>query len=171
MSRTAVSAVFAPFAAWALALCAAVASAQPVNSPEQMNRAVGSYVYVMDKAGHKVLVSTKFWRNDPKYDDRAFHRFMDVLAALEKRGFRLDEKAVIQNWDGQRPFARCFIYLEDLQAGTTTKTAIASGTRVWCSEAGASELEVKTSDGPKHVDQVLQRFDSILDRAKNALKK
>jgi hypothetical protein len=165
MPRTAVP------AALALALCAGTATAQPVNQPDQMARSIGQYVYVMDKSGHKVLVSTKFWRNDPKYDDRAFHRFMDVLAALEKRGFRLDDKAVIQNWDGQRPYARCFIYLEDLQAGTTTKTSIASGTRVWCSEAGASELEVKASDGAKHVDQVLQRFDSILERAKSVLKK
>jgi hypothetical protein len=162
---------FALHAGCALLVAAGAALAQPVNNPDQAARSVNTYVYMMDRAGHKVLVSTKFWRNDPKYDDRAFHRFLDVLAGLEKQGFRLDEKAVIQGWDGQRPFARCFIYLEDLQAGTATKTSVTTGTRVWCSEAGASELEVKASDGPKHVEQVMQRFDGMLDRAKSALKK
>lgn len=154
-----------------LALFAGCASAQPTDAPEQAKRTVNTYTFLMDASGHRVLVSTAFWRNDPKYDDRAFHRFLDVLAALEKKGFRQDEKAAISNWDAPAPYARCYVYLEDLQAGQRSKTAIASGSRVWCSSSGISEQDVKPSDSPKHVDQLLKRFDSMLDLARKNLKK
>jgi len=155
------------------AIAAATAHAQPSDQADQQKRALSSYVYLMDQAGNKVLVSTKFWRNDPKYDDRAFHRFLDVLAALEKRGFRQDEKAAIDSWSGSKPFARCFVYLEDLQAGgrASKNAPITSGSRVWCSESGISEQEIRASDGAKHVDQVLQKFDTFLDLAKQNVKK
>jgi hypothetical protein len=94
------------------------AAAQPTNSAEQQERAVSPYLYLTDSAGNKVLLSTQFWRNDPKYDDRAFHRFLDVMAALEKRGFRRNDKAVI-DWDKPEPVVRCYIYLEVLQAAWT----------------------------------------------------
>lgn len=158
-------------AALALVLAASPLLAQPLGGPDEANRVVNVYVYVMDAGGHKALVSTQFWRNDPKYDDRAFHRFLETLAGLEKRGFKKDEKATIQKWDGTAAFARCFIYLEDLQAGRKTKTSTTSGARVWCSDSGISELEINPSDTPKHVEQVLQRFDSFLARAKQNLKK
>ena len=93
-----------------------VASAQPTTAAGQQERTVGPYLYLVNSSGDKVLLSTQFWRNDPKYDDRAFHRFLDVMAALEKRGFHKDEKAVIENWDKPEPVVRCYIYLEDLQA-------------------------------------------------------
>lgn len=161
----------APLAAFAIAVMAVPVSAQPMNTPEQESQAVPVYLYLMDAGKNKVLVSTQFWRNDPKYDDRAFRRFLDVLAALEKRGFRKDEKAVVDNWDKPQPFARCFVYLEDLQAGKQTKTTVTSGARVWCSGAGLSEAELQPSDNPKHIEQVLARFDSMLERAKKNVKK
>jgi hypothetical protein len=159
------------YATFALAVAAAPVLAQPSTEPDQAARALSSYVYLMDSAGHKVLVSTKFWRNDPKYDDRSFHRFLDVLDALEKRGFRQSEKAAIRKWDGTAPFARCFIYLEDLQAGRKAKGGTTSGARVWCSESGVSEVEIDPSDNPKHVAQVMDRFDTFLERAKQNLQK
>ena len=152
-----------------LALIAGIAGAQPTGAPDQAVRAVNAYVYMMDGQSNKVLVSTQFWRNDPKYDDRAFHRFLDAIAAVEKRGFRKDDKAVIDNWEKKVPFARCYVYLEDLQAGRKTKGGVTTGTRVWCAESGVSEVEVDKSDAPKHVEQVLQRFDTFLDRAKKNL--
>ena len=158
----------------ALALATSMtATAQPSDQPDQLKRALSSYVYVMDNGGNKVLVSTKFWRNDPKYDDRAFHRFLDVLNGLEKRGFRQDDKATIASWSGTQPFARCFVYLEDLQAGgrTAKNAPVTTGSRVWCSESGISEQEIKASDGPKHLDQVMQKFDTFLDLAKQNVKK
>ncbi len=157
--------------ALALATAAAPAFAQPTASPDQESRAVPVYLYLMDAAKNKVLVSTQVWRNDPKYDDRAFHRFLEVMAALEKRGFRKDEKAVIDNWEKPQPFARCFIYLEDLQAGKQTKTVVTSGARVWCFGAGLSEAEVQPSENPKHVELVLARFDNMFERAKKNVKK
>jgi hypothetical protein len=126
---------------------------------------------LVDSTGNKVLLSTQFWRNDAKYDDRAFHRFLDVMAALEKRGFHKDDKAVIDNWDKPEPFARCYIYMEDLQAAKKTKGALVSGSRVWCADNGASERDLRPSDSPKHVDEVLKYFDEYLARAKTRLHK
>lgn len=140
--------------------------AQPTNAAGQQERTVSPYLYLMDSSGDKVLLSTQFWRNDPKYDDRAFDRFLEVMTALEKRGFRKNDKAVIQDWDKPEPFVRCYIYLEDLQAVRKTKGAMASDARLWCSDNGASEHEVGPSDSPKHVEQVMKSFDEYLARAK-----
>jgi hypothetical protein len=157
--------------AFAFGLGASSVHGQPADSPEQAKRTVATYAFLMDASGNRVLVSTAFWRNDAKYDDRAFHRFLDVMSGVEKRGFRQDEKAQISNWDAPAPYARCYIYLEDLQSGQRTKAGVTSGARVWCSSSGISEQDVKHSDAPKHVDQVLQRFDSMLSLARKNLKK
>jgi len=152
------------------ALCAAPAHAQPSGAPDQAARVVNTYVYLMDGGNNRVLVSTNFWRNDAKYDDRAFHRFMEVLAALEKKGFRMDPKAVIDSWDKPAPYARCYVYLEDLQVAQKGKGAAVPGSRVWCSGAGISEAEVRQSDAQGHVGQVLQRFDLMLGKARAGTK-
>lgn len=162
---------FAGLAHLALAFAATAAVAQPLPDPGAAERAVNPYVYLMDGAGHKVLVSTQFWRNDLKYDDRGFHRFLEVLAALEKKGFKKSEKATIESWDKPAPFARCYIYLEDLTAGRTTKTSVTAGARVWCSSAGISEIEIRPADTPKHVAEVMQKFDMMLDKSRKALGK
>ena len=155
----------------AFAFCTGLAGAQPSKDPEQADRAVNAYAYMMNTAGHKVLVSTNFWRNDFKYDDRAFQRFLEVLAALEKKGFKKSEKATIDSWDKPQPFARCYVYLEDLQAGQATKTSVTAGARVWCSSAGISEIEIRTSDTPKHAAEVMAKFDTMFDKARKQLGK
>jgi hypothetical protein len=165
MSRSLATALFA------CAFAAGGASAQPVNTPEQAGKSVGTYLYLMDSGNNKVLLSTTFWRNDPKYDDRAFHRFLDVLAGLEKRGFRKNDKAAIDNWEKPEPWARCYIYLEDLQTAKGGKGGITSNARIWCSDNGISESDVANSDNPKHADLVLQKFDAYLARAKKNLNK
>ncbi|HKW81974.1 MAG TPA: hypothetical protein VJQ49_13270 [Casimicrobiaceae bacterium] len=149
---------------------APAASAQPSDAADQHERSVNPYVYMMDSGGNKVLLSTQFWRNDPKYDDRAFHRFLDVMAALEKRGFHKNAKAAIENWDKPQPFARCYIYLEDLQDARKVKGALESGSRVYCTDNGASEHAIRQSDSPKHVADVLKYFDEYLARAKTKVK-
>lgn len=154
----------------AMIFCQGVA-AQPTNAGEQQQRTVSPYLYLMNSNGDKILLSTQFWRNDPKYDDRAFHRFLDVMSALEKRGFHKNEKAVIENWDKPEPVVRCYIYLEDLQAGKKAKGALVSGSRLWCTDNGASEHEIRPSDNPAHVDQVLKYFDEYFARAKTKLRK
>jgi hypothetical protein len=141
------------------------AAAQPANTAEQEERTVGPYLYLTDSGGNKVLLSTQFWRNDPKYDDRAFHRFLDVMSALEKRGFHKNDKAVI-DWDKPEPVVRCYIYLEDLQAAKKAKGVVVSDSRLWCADNGASEHEVRPSDTPKHVDEVMKYFDEYFARAK-----
>lgn len=152
-----------------LALCACAAFAQPTTDPAQAARAVDPFVYMMDAAGHRVLVSTHFWRNDPKYDERAFARFIETLAQIEKRGFLKSDKATIDSWDKPAAYARCYVYLEDTQAGRPAKGAAASGARVWCAGSGLSEVEVRNSDSPKHVSEVLGRFDTMVDKARKAL--
>ena len=153
-----------------MVLWAGTALAQPTDDAAA-SRAVEAYVYLMNGAGDRVLVSTQFFRNDPKYDERAFHRFMDVLAALEKRGFRKDPKATIESWDKPAPYVRCYIYLEDRQAGRKTARGITSGSRVWCTENGASEIELDRSDAPKHLDTVLSHFDTYFNRARKNVHK
>ncbi|HZP86734.1 MAG TPA: hypothetical protein VFB54_07920 [Burkholderiales bacterium] len=149
----------------AIAAIASTAAAQPSDDANAPDRSIPAYIYLMNDRGDKVLVSTQFWRNDPKYDDRAFHRFLDVVASLEKRGFRKDPKATIESWDKPEPYVRCYVYLEDRQAGRRTRKGVTTGTRLWCSENGASELELDRSDAPRHVDNVLKRFDQYFDRA------
>ncbi len=142
------------------------ASAQPTAAPDQQEKTVNPYLYLVDSNGNKVLLSTQFWRNDPKYDDRAFHRFLEVMTALEKRGFHKDEKAVIENWDKPEPVVRCYIYMEDLQSAKKAKGAVVSDSRLWCADNGASEHEVRPSDTAKHVDEVMKYFDEYFARAK-----
>lgn len=148
-----------------------VAVAQPMSTPDQNARALSAYVYMMDGGNNRVLVTTQFWRNDVKYDERVFHRYLDVVSALEKRGFRKDERATIESWEKPEPYARCYIYLEDLQAGRKAKNAWTSGTRLWCTNNGISELELNGSDNAKHLDQAMAQFDQFLSRAKANLKK
>ncbi|HEX4882569.1 MAG TPA: hypothetical protein VFX05_00440, partial [Casimicrobiaceae bacterium] len=85
------------------------------------------------------------------------------------RGFAKSEKATIQGWDKPQPFARCYIYLEDMQNARGPKPQ--SGARVWCTETGISEIDVRNSDGPKHLAEVMQKFDMMLDKSKKALGK
>lgn len=146
------------------------AAAQPTTAAEEQDRTVSPYLYLADSDGNKVLLSTQFWRNDPKYDDRAFHRFLDVMAALEKRGFHKNDKIVI-DWDKPEPVVRCYIYLEDLQSAKKTKGVVISDTRLWCAENGASDHEVRRSDTPKHVDEVMKYFDEYFARAKARVRK
>lgn len=149
-----------------VALVSNLAWGQPTTDPGQQEKTVSPYLYMADSSGNKILLSTQFWRNDPKYDDRAFHRFLDVMAALEKRGFHKNDKVVIDNWDRPEPVVRCYIYLEDLQNAKKTKGPIVSGSRLWCTDNGASEHDIRPSDNPKHVDQVMKYFDEYFDRAK-----
>ena len=151
-------------AAIALLMSAGVA-AQPTTATEEQERAVSPYLYLADSEGNKVLLSTQFWRNDPKYDDRAFHRFLDVMAALEKRGFHKNDKIVI-DWDKPESVVRCYIYLEDLQAARKAKGTVVSDSRLWCADNGASEHEVRPSDTAKHIDEVMKYFDEYFARAK-----
>ena len=161
---------------WLVALCIAsilsgAASAQPTTAAGEQEKTVSPYLYLVNAKGDKVLLSTQFWRNDPKYDDRAFHRFLDVMTALEKRGFHKDDKAVIENWDKPEPVVRCYIYLEDLQAARKSKGAVVSDSRLWCADNGASEHEVRPSDTSKHVDEVMKVFDEYFARAESRVHK
>jgi hypothetical protein len=145
--------------------------AQPAPNSTQSSRTVPTYLYFTDTAGDKVLLSTQFWRNDPKYDDRAFHRFLEVMSALEKRGFTKNEQATVDSWEKPESFVRCYIYLEDLQAGTKSRGQVTSGSRINCTDNGASERELRGSDSPKHVDQILHAFDEYFERAKKKVHK
>jgi len=155
----------------AFAVASTFAWAQPIRDPEPLLKSVSVYIYLINAKGDKVLVNTQLWRNDFNYDERAMRRFFDVLSALEKRGFHKDEKAVIDNWEDPKPFTRCYIYMEDLQAARRTKGAMQSGARLTCTENGASEYSVGASESPKHVDEILKHFDVYLARAQKKVHK
>ena len=144
-----------------LALATFVAVAQPSQNADQASRSISPYVYMSDAAGDKVLVSTQFWRNDQEYDVRALRRLYSVMSALEKRGFKKNDQASI-DWNKKESVVRCAIYLESLAAGTRGKT----GARVWCEDSGLGEFTVSPSEDPKHVDIVMQRFDTHFAGAK-----
>lgn len=147
------------------------AAAQPIRSPDPLLKSVSEYVYVVNAKGDKVLLTTQFWRNDAGYDDHAQHRFFEVMSALEKRGFHKDANATIDNWDDPRPFVRCYIYMEDLQAARAGRGPMKSGTRLQCVDNGASEFSVRASDSPQHVKEILKHFDIYFARAEKKVHK
>ena len=72
-----------------------------------------------DAAGNKVFIESQFWRNDPDYDARALKRMSDVMAALEKLGYKAT------------PTRRT--------AGTRRKrSCVAGSTWKWSTSAGAA---------------------------------
>lgn len=124
------------------------------------------YLYLADPAGHRVLLQTEFSLSNQEGDVRVLRRLHGVLAGLEQRGFRKNDKATIGDWDKKEKYSKCYIYLEDEESGRGKDT----GARVWCSESGISEVAVAPSEDPKHVDKVLERFSFFLAKSKEGLK-
>ena len=149
-----------------LALAATAASAQYKDTPDQAAHKLNPYVYMRDGAGDKVFLETQFWRNDPAYDQKALTRISDVMAGLEKRGFKGDPNAA-NGWDKPEKVIRCRINMEVVNKRWRGKT----GTIVNCENTGISEAEVAGSEDPKHVAQVLEAFDKQFKLAKEKLGK
>jgi hypothetical protein len=124
------------------------------------------YLYLSDAAGNRVLLQTEFTLSNQEHDVRVLRRLHGVLAGLEQKGFKRNDRATIGDWDKKEKFAKCYVYLEDAGSGRGKDT----GARVWCSETGISEVAVAPSDDPKHVDKVLERFSFFLAKAKDGLK-
>ena len=149
-----------------LALAAAAVSAQPAEGPDQAARKINPYVYMRDAAGDKVFVETQFWRNDPNYDARALRRMSDVMAGLEKDGFKVNPDAA-NGWDKPEKVVRCRLNMEVVNKRWRGKT----GTIVNCENTGISEAEVVGSEDPKHVKLVLDAFEKQFKLAKEKLSK
>ncbi len=148
------------------ALAATATSAQYKDSPDQAARKLNPYVYMRDGAGDKVFLETQFWRNDPAYDQKALTRISEVMAGLEKRGFKGDPNAA-NGWDKPEKVVRCRINMEVVNKRWRGKT----GTIVNCENTGISEAEVAGSEDPKHVKEVLDAFDRQFKLAKEKLGK
>jgi hypothetical protein len=144
-----------------VALAAAGAWAQYKDTPDQAARKLNPYVYMRDGAGDKVFLETQFWRNDPGYDQKALTRVSEVMAGLEKRGFKGDPAAA-NGWDKPEKVVRCRINMEIYNKRWRGKT----GTIVNCENTGISEAEVAGSEDPKHVKDVLDAFDKQFKLAK-----
>jgi hypothetical protein len=152
--------------ALALALGAGQANAQYKDTPEQAARKLNPYVYMRDGAGDKVFLETQFWRNDPGYDQKALTRISEVMAGLEKRGFKGDPNAA-NGWDKPEKVVRCRINMEVVNKRWRGKT----GTIVNCENTGISEAEVAGSEDAKHVKEVLESFDKQFKLAKEKVGK
>lgn len=148
----------------ALAQKKPVAAAAPAAA--QADRSAPLYFYLTDAAGNRVLLQTQFSLSNLDADTRVLRRFYGVLAGLEQKGFRKNDKISISDWDRKEKFAKCYVYLEDEESGKGKGT----GARVWCSESGISEVAVSPSEDPKHVDKVLERFQFFLSKAREGLK-
>jgi hypothetical protein len=114
-----------------------------------------------DSAGDKVFLETQFWRNDAGYDQKALTRVSEVMAGLEKRGFKGDPNAA-NGWDKPEKVVRCRINMEVVNKRWRGKT----GTIVNCENTGISEAEVAGSEDAKHVKEVLDALDKQLKLAK-----
>jgi hypothetical protein len=144
-----------------LAMTASLAFAQPVEGPEQAAKKINPYVYMRDGAGNKVFVETQFWRNDPNYDARSLKRISDVMAGLEKLGYKVSPEAA-NGWDKPEKVVRCRINMEVVNKRWRGKT----GAIVNCENTGISEAEVVPSEDAKHVKAILDAFDKQFKLAK-----
>jgi hypothetical protein len=149
-----------------LTLAAAAVAAQPTEGADQAARKINPYVYMRDAAGDKVFLETQFWRNDPNYDARSLHRISEVMAGLEKLGFKGNPDAA-NGWDKPEKVVRCRINMEVINKRWRGKT----GAIVNCENTGISEAEVVPSEDPKHVKLVLDAFDKQFKLAKEKLGK
>jgi hypothetical protein len=138
----------------------------PAPASAQAARPAPLYFYLTDPAGNRLLLQTQFSLTNQDADIRVLRRFYGVLAGLEHKGFKRNDKVTIGDWDKKEKFAKCYIYLEDEESGKGKGT----GARVWCSESGISEVAVSPSDDPKHVDKVVERFQFFLSKAREGLK-
>jgi hypothetical protein len=137
-----------------LALAVGTASAQPAENAEGAKGSINPYVYMRDGAGNKLYIETQFWRNDPGYDARALKRLSDVMSGLEKLGFK-ENPAAATGWDKpENNIIRCRINMES----TAKRWRGKSGTIVACEGTGISDAEIRPSEDPKHVQQVLEAF-------------
>jgi hypothetical protein len=137
-----------------LAMSGSSVLAQPTDAADQVARKLNPYVYMRNAAGDKVFLETQIWRNDPNYDARALRRISDVMAGLEKLGFKGSLDAA-NGWDKPEKVVRCRINMEVVNKRWRGKT----GAIVACENTGISDAEVVPSEDPKHVSLVLQAFD------------
>ena len=145
----------------------APAPAPAAAPPASTDRSAPLYFYLADPEGSRVLLQTEFSLNNQDADARVLRRLYGVLAGLEQRGFRKNDRVSISDWDKKEKFVKCYIFLEDEGSGVKGK---GTGARVWCSESGISEAAVSPSDDPKHVDKVVERFGFFLSKGKEGLK-
>jgi hypothetical protein len=144
-----------------LAVASSSVVAQPAENADQAARKLNPYVYMRNAAGDKVFLETQIWRNDPNYDARALRRISDVMAGLEKLGFKGNPDAA-NGWDKPEKVVRCRINMEVINKRWRGKT----GAIVACENTGISDAEVVPSEDPKHVSLVLQAFDKQYKLAK-----
>jgi len=149
-----------------LALTMSAVSAQPSESADEAARKLSPYVYMRDAGGNKVFLESQLWRNDANYDNRALKRMSDVMAALEKMGFKGNPDAA-NGWDKPEKIVRCRINMEVVNKRWRGK----SGTIVNCENTGISEAEVAGSEDAKHVKEVLDAFDKQFKLAKEKVGK
>lgn len=147
-----------------LTLAIGTVSAQPAEDAERAKGAINPYVYMRDGAGNKLYIETQFWRNDPAYDARSLKRLSDVMAGLEKVGFKQNADAAT-GWDKPENVVRCRINMES----TAKRWRGKSGTIVACEGTGISDAEVRPSEDPKHVSLVLDAFNKQFKIAKEKL--
>jgi len=138
--------------------------AQPSGAADEAAKKLNPYVYMRDAGGNKVFLESQFWRNDPNYDARVLKRVSDVMAGLEKLGYKGNPDAA-NGWDKPEKVVRCRINMEV----TNPRWRGKSGTIVNCENTGISEAEVPNSEDPKHVTQVLDAYNKQFKLAKEKL--
>ena len=67
----------------------------PAAAPVLGDRNAPLYFYLADPAGNRVLLQTKFTLDNQEADIRVLRRFYGVLAGLNQKGFRKNDKLTI----------------------------------------------------------------------------
>ncbi len=132
-------------------------------------------VYMRDANKNEVLLGTRIWPGYPDYNTVVLQRFFAAMKALEPP-YKQDDD-VAYSWPTKGKVAKCSIYLESTEAGVKNGT----GAVVGCEANGVSSLAVtseadpkhavSSSGDPRHLNDVMELFKKLSERAKNNLSK
>ncbi len=147
----------------------------PGKPPTSKDSSISVIVYMRDASKNEVLLGTRIWPGYPDYDAAVLQRLFAAMKALEP-AYKQDDD-VAYTWATKGRVTKCSIYLESLEAGAKNGT----GAVVGCEANGVSSLAatsdadpkhaISSSGDPKHLNDVMELFTKLSERARNNLPK
>ena len=142
--------------------------------PTAKDSAISVIVYMRDANKNEVLLGTRIWPDYPDYDAVVLQRLFAAMKALEP-AYKQDDE-VAYTWSTKGKVTKCSIYLESAEAGAKNGTGAVVGceANAVSSVAVPSEADpkrVSSSGDPKHLNDVMELFKKLSERARNNLPK
>src|ERR1700687_1262557 len=147
----------------------------PGKTPTAKDSSISVIVYMRDANKKEVLLAPGIWPGYPDYDAAVLQRLFAAMKELEP-AYKQDDE-VAYTWSAKGRVTKCSIYLESLEAGAKNGT----GAVVGCEANGVSSLAVtsdadpkhavSSSGDPKHLNDVMELFKKLSERARNNLPK